>query len=138
METIDKKVLAMIGGMLGGLVTSCYGGWTSGMTTLIIFMTIDYITGLIVAGVFHNSQKSKNGRLESNACWKGLIKKVVTLILVGVAHRIDLEIGTTYLRDACVIAFLFSEALSIVENAGLMGIPIPSKLKNAIEVLKDK
>lgn len=135
---MDKKIFAMIGGMLGGFVTSCYGGWTSGMTTLLIFMAIDYTTGLIVAGVFHRSSKSENGRLESNACWKGLIKKVVTLILVGVAHGIDLEIGTTYLRDACTIAFLFSEALSIIENAGLMGIPIPSKLRNAIEVLKDK
>ena len=99
-------------------------------------MAIDYITGLIVAGVFHASNKSPNGSLESRAGWKGLCRKGVTLLVVLVATRLDMAIGTHYIRDAVVIAFVANEALSIIENAGLMGIPIPEVIIRMIDVLK--
>lgn len=125
-------------GMVGSLVASFFGGWTASLTTLLIFMVIDYLTGLVVAGVFHNSPKTETGSLESRAGLKGLIRKFSMLLFVLVGYRLDIAVGTTYIRDAVCIAFIVNELLSIVENAGLMGIPIPSVITNAIDILKKR
>lgn len=125
-------------GVVGGVISTLYGGWDSALTTLVIFMAIDYITGLIVAGVFKNSEKTDTGALESRAGFKGLCRKGVTLLIVLVACRLDLVIGTTFVKDATVIAFIANETISIIENAGLMGIPIPSVIVKSIDVLKSK
>lgn len=131
------KILTFIG-VVGSWVASLFGGWDASLVTLIIFMGIDYATGLIVAGVFHTSEKTENGALESRAGWKGLCRKGVTLLVVLVACRLDLAIGSNFIRDAVVIAFIANEAISIIENAGLMGVPIPAVITRAIEVLKKK
>lgn len=128
-------------GILAAIVTaisSLFGGWDSALTTLVIFMAIDYIAGLIVAGVFKKSKKSDTGALESRAGWKGLCKKGMTLLVVLVAVRLDIAVGTTFIKDVVVIAYIANEALSIIENAGLMGLPIPSVISRAIEVLRKK
>lgn len=101
-------------------------------------MCVDYVTGLIVAGVFHKSEKTENGALESRAGWKGLCRKGVSLLVVLVACRLDMIMGSNFIRDATVIAFIANETISIIENAGLMGVPIPSVITKAIEVLKKK
>lgn len=125
-------------GVVGGIVASLFGGWDAALITLMIFMGIDYLTGLIVAGVFHASEKTENGTLESRAGWKGLCRKGVSLLVVLVACRLDVVMGSNFIRDAVVIAFIANETLSIVENAGLMGVPIPAVIVRAIEVLKQK
>ena len=125
-------------GAIGALIASLFGGWDTTLATLMIFMATDYVTGLIVAGVFHTSQKSENGALESRAGWKGLCRKGVTLLVVLVACRLDLITGTNFIRDAVIMAFICNETISIIENAGLMGIDIPPALTAAIEVLKKK
>lgn len=125
-------------GAIGSIIASLFGGWDHAMITLVIFMGIDYITGLVVAGVFHKSAKSENGALESRAGWKGLCRKGVTLLVVLVACRLDLLTGSNFIRDAVIIAFICNEAISIIENAGLMGVPIPPVITKAIEVLKKK
>ena len=125
-------------GVVGGLIASLFGGWDAALTTLMIFMGIDYLTGLIVAGVFHNSEKTEDGTLESRAGWKGLCRKGVTLLIVLVACRLDLVMGSNFIRDAVVIAFIANETLSIIENAGLMGVPIPAMIVKAVEVPKKK
>jgi len=134
----NGQVLSMVLGVLGAFFTTLFGGWDTGLATLIIFMAIDYITGLIVAGVFKQSRKSESGALESKAGWKGLCRKCVTLLFVLIAYRLDLLIGTAYIRDAVIIAFCANELISIVENAGLMGIPLPAVITKAIEVLRSK
>jgi len=73
------KFLTFIG-MLGSGIASLFGGWDAALVTLLIFMGIDYLTGLIVAGIFHNSEKTPNGTLESRAGWKGLCRKGGTLL----------------------------------------------------------
>lgn len=133
-----KNTIMAAVGVLGSIVASFFGGWTSAMTTLLIFMCVDYATGLICAGVFHKSQKTENGALESRASFKGLCRKGVTLMIVLVCHRLDLIYGGCYIRDGACIAFIFNESISIVENAGLMGLRIPKVVINAIEVLKKK
>ena len=131
------KILMFIS-LLGSWIASLFGGWDAALKTLIAFMAVDYIAGLIVAGVFKKSEKTENGALESMAGWKGLCRKGVTLLVVLVACRLDLVMGSNFIRDAVVISFIAKETISIIENAGLMGVPIPTILKKAIEVLKDK
>ena len=72
------------------------------------------------------------------AGWKGLCRKGVSLLVVLVACRLDLVMGSNFIRDAVVIAFTVNETISIVENAGLMGVPVPKVITKAIEVLKNK
>lgn len=134
----NSTVLSGIIGLIGGAFTTLFGGWTAGMTSLVLFMAIDYISGLIVAGVFKKSTKSESGALESKAGWKGLARKCMTLLFVLVAYRLDLLLCTNYIRDAVVIGFCANELVSIIENAGLMGLPLPSPIKRALEVLRSK
>ena len=133
-----KIFFCTIVGILGGFVAELFGGWTSDLITLIIFMAIDFIMGLIVAGVFKKSNKSDSGAIESKAGWKGLCRKGVTLLIVLVAHRLDIALQVDFVRTATIIAYITNELISIIENAGLMGVPIPSKLKQAIEILRDR
>ena len=133
-----KDYFFMAVGALGAAFASLFGGWDAALQTLIIFMAIDYITGLIVAGVFHTSPKSRTGALESRAGWKGLIRKGETLLIVLVACRLDAVMATSFVRDAVVIGFVCNETLSIIENAGLMGLPIPAALTKAVDILKQR
>lgn len=135
---MEKSIFLTIVGTTGSLMASFFGGWTESLTTLLIFMLIDYATGLIVAGVFHKSQKTASGALESRAGFKGLCRKCAILLFVLIGYRLDLAVGTTYIRDAVCIAFIANELISIVENAGLMGLPIPAVITKAIDVLKSK
>ena len=121
---------------VGAAIASLLGGWTGAMTTLVILMLIDYVTGIIVAGVFHASPKSSGGALSSAVGFKGICRKFVILLIVVVACRVDLLLDTNIIRDATCIGFCANELVSITENAGLMGIPLPRKLVEAIEVLR--
>ena len=125
-------------GTAGAAVAKALGGWDNAGFTLIIFMCIDYAMGLIVAGVFKKSEKSENGGLSSRVCWVGLARKVITLLFVVIAYRLDLLIGTDYIRTGVIIAFCASELISICENAGLMGVPLPSVITKAIDILKNR
>ena len=133
-----KNTICAILGIVGSFLASLFGGWDAALITLLIFMAIDYCSGLVVAGVFHASPKSETGSLESKAGWKGLFRKGMTLLIVLIANRLDLIIGTTYIRDAVCIAYIANETISIIENAGVMGVPIPAVITDAIEVLKKK
>ncbi len=92
-------MVCTITGAIGGTIAYFFGGWDQALVTLIIFMAIDYISGLIVAGVFHNSKKTESGTLESRTGWKGLCRKCMTLLFVLVAYRLDLAIGVDYIRE---------------------------------------
>ena len=133
-----KTVFCTAVGLIGGAVAAAFGGWNAAMMTLIALMAVDYLTGLMVAGIFHKSPKSESGALESKAGWKGLCRKGVTLLVVLVAAQLDRAIGTGFIRDAAVIGYLANETLSIIENAGLMGVPVPNAVKKGIELLKKK
>lgn len=133
-----KDTVTLLIGMFGGFATYLLGGWDSALVTLILFMAIDYITGLLVAGVFHASKKTPSGTLESHAGFKGLCKKGLMLAVVLVACRLDLTLGSDFIRDSVVVALVANETISIVENAGLMGVPIPSGIRRAIQLLNQK
>lgn len=132
-----KETICTIAGVVGSFIAGLFGGWDASMVTLLLFMGIDYITGLAVAAS-GKSPKSDTGRLSSKIGWRGLAKKCVSLLLVLVAVRLDITLGTTYIRDAVCIAFVVNELISITENAGLLGVPLPEILTKAIELLQTK
>ena len=128
-------------GTVWSVIIGALGGWDTAVISLIIFMAIDFIMGLVCAIVFGKSDKSKNGGLSSAACWKGIAKKVGTLALVIVAQRLDMLIGTAYVRNAVIFAFCTAEVVSICEIAALMDIlpsSVQSVLTKALDVLKGK
>ena len=134
-----EKSFFLIGlGAIGSVISELFGGWTSAMTTLVIFMLIDYITGILVAAVFKKSNKTEDGGLESKAGWKGLIRKFSTLLIVLISIRVNIIFNTTIISNCVVFTFLANELLSLLENVGLMGIPLPSVLTEVISVLNKK
>lgn len=133
-----KNAIMTAIGIAGSTVSAVFGGWTASLTTLLIFMAIDYATGWALATIFHKSPKSETGAYDSRAGFKGLVRKGFILLFVLIGHRLDVAIGTAYIRDGVCIAFMANELLSIIENAGLMGIPIPTIITNAIDILKKK
>ena len=135
----ETKAAIMTGaGVIGGMISQAFGGWDAALVTLLLFMAVDYLSGLIVAGVFQASDKSETGALNSAACWQGLLKKGMTLVIVLVASRLDIVLGMAFVRDAVVIAYVVNETISIIENAGLMGLPVPDVIMQAIEQLQGK
>ena len=132
-----KETICTIVGLIGGFIAAIFGGWDSALVTLVIFMSIDFFTGVVTAAM-KKSKHTESGGLSSKAGWFGLAKKVCTLLLIAVAVRMDIMLGTTYIRDAVCISFCLNELLSIVENTSLMGIPYPPVLKNAIDILQKK
>lgn len=131
---------AIIGfiGVAGTFIASIFGGWTTALTTLCIFMVIDFLTGIIVAGVFHKSPKTKDGTLESKSGFKGLCRKCLILFFVIIGYRLDLALGSSYIKDGVCISFIVNELISIIENAGLMGVPLPKIITDAISLLNKK
>lgn len=120
-----QAAVAAIGGYLGYFV----GGVDGLMTALLIFMVLDYITGLMCA--------IADKKLSSAVSFKGICKKVLIIMLVGVAHIVDLHVVGTgdALRSAVVCFYLSNESVSMLENAAHLGLPIPEKLKSVLAQL---
>ncbi len=133
-----KHGICAVLGMVGSLIAGAFGGWNGAFVTLLIFMAADYLSGLAVALVFRKSPKTKSGGGSSRVGWKGLCRKGMTLLIVLVAYRLDLILGVNYIRDTVMIGFIANETISITENAGLMGVPLPKVIVRAIDILNDK
>lgn len=133
-----KDTLCTAVGVAAGVCSWLVGGFDTPILALVLCMGVDYVTGLIVAGIFHTSPKTRGGGLDSRVGWKGLARKIVTLMIVAVAHLADLLLEVHYLRDAVIAAFCANECISILENAGLMGIRIPKILTAALEKLGEE
>ena len=134
---IKNTVLAFLAG-LAGVFSQALGGWDSFLSALVMFMIADYITGMVVALVFHKSQKTKNGGASSSVGYKGIVKKTCILILIALSVRVDEISGTHYVRSATIFFFLGNEGLSVIENLALMGVPYPEFVKKALEAVKEK
>lgn len=136
-NVIKNGILAGMA-VLGSFAANALGGWDASLQVLIALMAADYITGVLVAAVWHNSNKSKSGALDSKACFKGLLKKGVILLLVWIGVLLDQAIGSSYVRTAVILFFIGNEGLSLLENLGLMGVPYPAFLQRMLEALHDK
>lgn len=135
LTNIKTWILAVLG-VMGAAIINLLGGWDIALQTLLIFMAIDYIMGLVVAGVFQKSPKSETGGLNSMAGWKGIIKKVTTLLLVLLGAQLDMLLGVDYIRYGLIIALIADEGISIIESYGLTGKKMPDILIKALDVLQ--
>ena len=133
-----KEWIVAVVGIAGAALTAALGGWDAALSTLCIFMLADYITGVIVAAVFHKSSKTTTGSLKSWEGFKGLCRKCVVILFVLIANRLDIVLGVDYIRDGVIYGFMANEGLSLIENAGLMGVPLPDVVVKAVDVLSKK
>lgn len=122
----------------GSLTAQALGGWDGAMRVLVAFMLADYLTGVLVAAVWHRSNKSGTGALNSKAGFQGICRKGMILLLVWLGVLLDSALGENCIRTAVVLFFLGNEGLSLLENLGLMGVPFPSVLRRALEVLREQ
>lgn len=132
---IKNGVLAVLA-VAGSVLANALGGWDGALKVLVIMMVADYVTGLLVAALWHKSPKSDSGALDSRAGFKGIVRKCMILLLVWVAAAMDRYLGINFARAAVILFFIGNEGLSLLENMGLMGVPYPQKFKNALEALK--
>lgn len=133
-----KQTVCTVLGLIGSGIAWAFGGWDTALMALLICMGVDYISGSLVALVFHNSKKTASGSYNSAYGLKGLCKKGLMLLFVLVAVQMDLLMGADYVRDAVCIGFCVNECLSIVENLGLAGVPMPEGVKKALEQLQNQ
>lgn len=133
-----KQFFCTAAGVVGAAVSWAFGGWDAAMASLLVCIGVDYISGSLVALVFHKSSKTESGAYNSAYGLKGLCKKGLMLLFVLVAVQIDRLLGTEYVRDAVCIGFCVNEILSIIENLGLAGIPMPQAVMKALEQLQGK
>lgn len=133
-----KAFVLSITGLVGGGIAAWFGGFDIGLRVLLGCMAVDYTMGMAIALVWHKSPKTESGAASSNAGFKGLIKKCMILLMVLVANMLDMVMGTTFVRDGVIIAYIANEAISITENAGIMGVPLPGPLAKAIDLLTKK
>lgn len=126
--TSIQLVFTAVGGWLGWFLGGCDGL----LYALIAFVVIDYITGVMCAVADHN--------LSSEVGFKGIFKKVLIFLLVGVGHIIDTQVigSGSVLRTAVIFFYISNEGVSLVENAAHLGLPIPAKLKDVLEQLHDR
>lgn len=137
MNRVKEICLAALAAVGSGVVNAL-GGWDAGLQTLLFCMTLDYVSGMVVAGVFKRSDKSGDGALDSRAGFKGLCKKGAELVLVLIAVRLDGLLGGGYARTAVILFLVGNEGLSVLENLGLMGVPYPRFLRDALAVLRER
>ena len=124
--------------VFGSFATNALGGWDASLQVLIALMVADYITGVLVAAVWHKSSKSSSGTLNSVAGFKGILKKCMILLLVWIGVLLDNATGANYIHMAVILFFIGNEGISLLENLGLMGVPFPAFLRRALEALRDQ
>lgn len=128
-NTLDKtfkSIITVLGAVVGYL-----WGWSPLLPILLVFVVLDYVSGMLASAV--------EGKLSSQVGFKSIPKKIMIFFLVAIGHLIDGLLGDNHMfRDAVIFFFLSNELLSIIENSGRMGLPIPSILTKAVDILKGK
>lgn len=126
-EQIIKVAAAAIGAVVGYL----FGGWSVLIQLLLILVVVDWLTGWAAAWV--------RGELRSRVGFMGISRKVVIFAIIAIAHVIDQVLGDVhYIQDAVVFFYIANELLSVIENAGKMGVPMPDILRNAVRIFESK
>ena len=133
-DRITKAAFAVAGAVAG-----LFGEWNTMLTIFVVMMALDYVTGLIVAAC-GKSPKTDGGRLSSKAGFVGIARKAVMMLLVLVATLLDKSLGneTMVFQSSLVFYYIANEGLSILENAALLGVRFPEKLKRALETMREK
>ena len=126
--TTIQLVFSAVGGWLGYVLGGCDGL----LYTLLAFVVLDYVTGIMCAVADH--------KLSSAVGFKGIFRKILIFALVGVGHLLDVQVlgAVGVLRTAVIFFYLSNEGVSLIENAAHLGLPIPAKLKAVLEQLHDR
>lgn len=133
-----KHMTNLVIGIVSTTIIKHLGGWDFALQTLLMFIVIDYITGMYVAGIMHKSPKTQSGGLSSKSGFHGIVKKIMILVFVAIMYRLDLFFNIDYLRNGTIVAYCLNELISIIENAGLMGVAIPEIVKKGIDLLNSE
>lgn len=124
-------IKVFLAGIIGS-ITYTLGGWDMLIQILVTLMVVDYITGILIAII--------EKKLNSSIGFKGLFKKFAILIIIMVAVQVDMAIGNpaNYFRNIVCLLYIANEAISILENCGKLGVPLPTFLMNILEQIKEK
>ena len=122
------QLICLIFAAIGTTIAGFLGGWDMLLSVLVIFIVTDYLTGIVCATI--------EKKLSSAVGFKGIAKKVFMIVLVGLAFMIDQVLGTEIWRNMTILFYIANEGISIVENAGKLGVPFPQKLKDILIQLK--
>jgi len=121
-----KGVFALV----GGSITAVLGGWNLALQVLVLFVVLDYITGLVAAWY--------EKRLDSRVGFKGICKKILLFVPIAICYALDQMIGQEILRSLAIFFYIANEGLSVAENLGRCGVSVPVALMDALEQLKKK
>ena len=135
---MEVTTLKSIGAWFAGTMIYFIGGFDLFLEALLVCMAIDYIMGITIAGLYQRSKKSDTGGLNSFIGWVGISKKITSLLFVVIGVELQKMTGIVGIREGIIIALVVNELISIIENAGLMGIPVPDQLTKMIDILKTK
>lgn len=133
-----KNTVLMTLAAVGSFIANQLGGWDASLAVLICMIAADYITGVLLAAIWHASTKTSTGKVSSRESFKGLVRKVMVLVLVWVGAMLDTALGVDYARQAVVLFFIANEALSLLENTAAMGVPYPHFIKAMLEALHEQ
>lgn len=133
-----EKTLKLLAAAAGG-IAGLFGPWNGLMTVLLAVMAVDYVSGVMIA-VMGKSDKTESGGLSSKAGFFGLLKKAMIWLVVLLATLIDRAGGGTasMFQTAAVCFYIANEGISVLENAVLMGLPVPQAIRGALDVLRRK
>lgn len=131
-----KQVISLVIGALTTGLMKIIGVPTQDLKILLLLMVIDLIVGFTVSAVWHKSSKTKSGKVSSKVMFKGIVKKILTLVLVVVAYQIDILLGYNFIKHVAIIAFIVQEIISIIENITITGIKAPGIITKALDVLE--
>lgn len=138
MDTVFDKILKVLAA-IGGAIAGFFGEWSILLTVLVIAMTVDYVSGVMV-GLANKSMKTDSGGLSSKVGFNGLLKKGMILLMVLLATLVDKAVGAQNMivQGAVICYYIANEGISICENAALLGLPVPKIIKNALDAMKEK
>lgn len=131
-----KYIIELIISSVGTMLINIIGKPTDELMILLLLMTIDLITGTLVSAVFHKSSKTKSGKLSSRVMFKGIVKKILTLVIVVIAYQLDILLNISMIRYIVIITLIIEEILSIIETITLTGLKVPAIITKALDVLE--
>lgn len=131
-----KYIIELIISLLGTIIINIIGKPTDELMILLMLMIIDLITGTLVSAVWHKSSKTKSGKLSSRAMFKGIVKKILTLVIVVIAYQLDILLKVNMIRYIVIITLIIEEILSIIETITLTGLKVPAIISKGLDILE--
>lgn len=131
-----KYIIELIISSLGAFIINIIGKPTDELMILLMLMVIDLITGTLVSAVWHKSSKTKSGKLSSRVMFKGIVKKILTLVIVVISYQLDILLKVNIIRYIVIITLIIEEILSIIETITLTGLKVPAIISKGLDILE--